>query len=242
MEKGEYRKMYELENRHFWFVGKRFFIDAFLNRILQKDLKILDIGSGTGGLTKYLNRYGDVVGLEKNDYACRLGKSHGLKIIKGEAESLPFGTGKFNLVTCLDVLYHRDVKDLDKVLIEIVRVLKKGGYFLMTDSAFEFLKSGHDVVLGGQRRFSLPQLENLLIKHNLEVIRASYIYFCLFPLVFLKRLVIDRLFGRKMKSDVSERNSLINSLLLAVIRMEAVFLKYISYPAGSSVIILARKK
>ena len=56
--------MYRLEDSHFWFVGKRYFIDSLLNKYKKGIKNILDLGSGTGGATKHLQKYGKVLVLK----------------------------------------------------------------------------------------------------------------------------------------------------------------------------------
>jgi ubiquinone/menaquinone biosynthesis C-methylase UbiE len=81
MRKSEFKKMFELEDKHFWFVGKRYFIKTIIDSFLPKsDLKILDIGCGTGGTTVLLKKYGKVIGLEKNKYAQKLAKKKDWKL------------------------------------------------------------------------------------------------------------------------------------------------------------------
>jgi 2-polyprenyl-6-hydroxyphenyl methylase/3-demethylubiquinone-9 3-methyltransferase len=46
----------------------------------------------------------------------------------GVGEALPYDTASFDAVVCVDVLEH--VADLNKVLAEVVRVLRPGGLFL----------------------------------------------------------------------------------------------------------------
>jgi len=242
MKLEEYKKMFLLEDKHFWFLGKRMFIKTLLNRYIpNKNLLILDIGSGTGGLTKFLNHYGKVIGLEKNKYATKLAKKRGLKIIYGDAQKLPFKKNLFSLITLFDVLYHKNIKDEKIVIKEVNRVLKNNGYFLITDSAFNFLKSIHDKALYGNKRFTLFYLRKILEKEGFRIIKSSYIFFFLFSLIFIKRKVLDR-FIKNNHSDLRELPKIINLFLMKLISFEAWLLKYINFPVGSSLIILAQKE
>lgn len=232
--------MYMLEETHFWFVGKRLFIKVLLNKYRDKIKNILDIGCGTGGTTKFLEGYGKVIGLEIDNYAIKFAKKRGVKVIKGNAERLPFASKSFDLVTILDVLYHKNVVSVKKVIQESYRVLKSGGYLLITDSAFDFLKSGHDKRMGGKRRFLISSLIKIIIDSRFEIIKKSYIFFFIFPLVLLKRKIIDFLI-KNSSSDVYRINPCLNKLLVFLIYFEVFLIKYFSFPFGSSLIILARK-
>ena len=241
MKKNEYVKMHRLENYHFWFAGKRYFIQIFLDQIKSQINKILDVGSGTGGTTKFLQSYGKVTGIEKNSLAIKLAKPQKLKIIQGEAENLPFNKGTFDLVTLFDVLYHQEVRSVNKVINEAKRVSKPSGYLLITDSALEILSGKHGRSVFEKRRFTLKDLENQLTKNGFAVIRSSYIFLSMFPLIFLKRVIIDKLIDTD-RSDVFSPPDVINSLFKAVLKAEAFLLYFFKLPMGSSLIILATKK
>ncbi|PIY71701.1 hypothetical protein COY87_04765 [Candidatus Roizmanbacteria bacterium CG_4_10_14_0_8_um_filter_33_9] len=241
MKKCEYDQMYMLEESHFWFVGKRMFINKYLKSIQSSITQILDVGSGTGGTTKWLGQFGDVIGLENNTHGVTLGKKRGVAVLKGNATKLPFNDNCFSLVTLLDVLYHKQIRDVDTVLREILRVLKPGGYLLITDSAFPFLFSTHDDFQSGNKRFTLGQLHKNLSNSGFQIDRSSYIFFFIFPLLLVKRKIINYFFP-PIRSDVNNVNVLMNWLLISLLKFESIFLSHISFPIGSSLIILAKKQ
>lgn len=49
MNIGAYQRLYELEEKHWWCIGKRKIVFSILNKYLQPQHKVLDIGCGTGG-------------------------------------------------------------------------------------------------------------------------------------------------------------------------------------------------
>lgn len=232
--------MNELEDTHFWFLAKREFVNSVLYQYKNYIKNILDVGSGTGGMTKHLYKFGRVVGIENNDLAISLSKKRRLKIIKGKAQKLPFTSNSFDLVTFFDVLYHKKIGEEKGVLDEAYRVLKPNGYILITDSAFEFLKSGHDIATQGKKRYRLGDIITLLHNSKFEIIKKSYIYFSIFPMVIVKRILINKVLN-KNDSDVASVQSIINNILYKILKIEAFFLRYISFPFGSSVLVLAKK-
>jgi len=63
----ELAKMAALEDRYWWFVGRRFIVAALLRHFGQPATNpplILDLGCGTGGSLGLLRRFGRVVGLD----------------------------------------------------------------------------------------------------------------------------------------------------------------------------------
>lgn len=121
MKKEEYYKMFNFEDSHFWFLGKRFFIRTILDKYIpKKKLLILDLGCGTGGISVFLKKYGRVIGLEKNKIAIHLAKKRNLKIIQQDIQKpLPFSNNSFDLITILDVLYHKNIKNIDLIILII---------------------------------------------------------------------------------------------------------------------------
>ena len=246
MQSNEYQPMFDQEDAHWWFVGKRHFAQSLLSRIdLGKKTKILDLGCGTGGMTKFLEKFGQVTGVEKNRHAVRLCKKRGLKVIEGSANKVPIRSGKrkdhlFDLITIFDVLYHRQV-DEDAVLSEANRLLKTKGYLLVTDCALPFFWSVHDENMMAKKRFRKSELEQLLIKHGFTPIKSSYIYFFTFPLFAFQRLYL-KIFQPKQVATVGQVNWFVNQFLKYLLEFESLVLRWIpSYPVGSSIIILAQK-
>ncbi len=241
MNKQEYIKMYDLEDNHFWFLGKRAFVDSTLTRYKSVIKKILDIGSGTGGMTNYMSRFGAVTGIEKNHLALSLSKKRNINVVYGVAEKLNFKNNTFDLVTIFDVLYHKNVSDESKVLKEAYRVLKPNGLILITDSAHSFLKGPHDIATHGLRRYSLTQMAEVVENANFEIVKKSYIFMTITPAVILKRLILDRIIGNN-SSDVNKLPEILNKIFLILINVEAAIYKHFSLPFGTSVLILAKKR
>lgn len=148
MDKDEYRKHFELEEDFWWFAGRRKIIQNIFKTfaIPDKKLNILDIGCGTGFNLKFFQTYGNSFGCDISEDALYYCQKRDLKKIAcTDAEKLPYKDESFDLVTLLDVLYHKNVQNDINVLLEAYRVLKKGSYLLITDSAFNFLRSKHDI-------------------------------------------------------------------------------------------------
>jgi len=201
---------------------------------------ILDIGAGTGGTTKFLKTYGEVMGLEANPLARSLAQKRGLRVVAGTAEKLPFEKEKFDIVTVFDVLYHQNIGSDIKVLQEAHRVLKPKGYLVITDCALPFLKSPHDEVMQARERYTKKELMEKIEKAGFRVEKASYVFFLVFPLTLLKRL-LDRL-TKSHSSNVSPVPKILNHLLLTICHVEAWCLKVINFPWGSSIVIRAKKQ
>jgi SAM-dependent methyltransferase len=96
------------------------------------DKTLLDIGCGDGALASDLARRGAIVtGLDADSVmiaaARRRAEIEGtqLHLVDGQAERLPFNDATFDLVIAVTVLCF--VRDAERALIEMARVLKPGG-------------------------------------------------------------------------------------------------------------------
>ena len=113
---------------HVNFARKRLVLDVGcgggknLERILKQSKQInavgVDISTASVQVTK-----------KKNSRAVKDGR---LQVVQGQAESLPFASNLFDLVTAFETVYFWDV---EKGFAEVYRTLKKGGQFLIVNES-----------------------------------------------------------------------------------------------------------
>jgi hypothetical protein len=130
------------------------------------------------------------------------------------------------------------------VLVEAYRVLKKGSYLLITDSAFNFLRSKHDVAFHTRERYNRKVLRERLEKANFSIALMSYFNFFLFFIVVLVRIMEKKAVkkGKKIESNLKPVHKRTNAFLYNILKLEASLLKYIRFPFGSSILCLAKKQ
>lgn len=242
----EYETMYRLENRHWWFLAKKRYIKTILDLYLEKkEYTILDIGCGTGGMMELLKDYGRVFGMDHHGTACEFShRRNQFPLIKGDANLLPFKKGTFHLITLLDVLYHQHILNDEEVLRQIHELLVPNGLLLITDSAFDFLKSTHDMAVMARHRYTLKELGAKLKASHFSIQKSTYLYFIIFPLVVLSRLMGKltlRFLKPAIRSDLKETNPYLNKGLAAVLFWEGKLLRQVAFPCGSSLLILGEK-
>jgi len=108
---------------------------------LNETHKVLDIGAGFGGASRYMAKtFGcKVVALNlseaENERDRKMNKEQNLDqlvdVVDGSFESIPFPDASFDLVWSQDAILHSG--DRKKVVAEVSRVLKPGGSFIFTD-------------------------------------------------------------------------------------------------------------
>jgi len=243
MEQHTYSIMFEVEEKHWWFAGRRRIIASFVERVCR-DLgnprpRILDVGCGTGANLQMLAEFGDAEGVDVSAEALDFCRSRGLaKVEQGAAESLPFADASFDLVTGLDVVEHLD--DDIAGLSEMRRVLRQGGRAVLFVPAFMFLWGVQDDISNHRRRYTLPELKQKLSEAGLVVERASYANITFFAPILLGR-VLMRLTGLRPASENNITIGALNGLLGRIFGAESWWLRYLSFPFGVSIICVARK-
>ncbi|MFH0788807.1 MAG: methyltransferase domain-containing protein [Pseudomonadota bacterium] len=242
----EYETMYQLEDRHWWFVSKRNFVKTVLDQFLKgQGSNVLDVGSGTGGMLKLLSSYGRVFGIELHRQACELSRRRDNPfIIQGNAHQLPFKKESFDLITLFDVLYHQHVLDDETIIRQLHDLLVPGGLLMITDSAFEFLKSRHDLAVMARHRYTLGELRDKLTRCHFTVLKRTYLFCSIFPAVVIARWLGKILLAfstPKIHSDLKLTPPALNRLLVKIHTWEGKRLRVWNFPFGSSLLILGRK-
>lgn len=99
--------------------------------------RVLDVGCGMGGFVTALKQRGaDARGLDFNFDYCRITDLRGLRYdlaleaVQAAGEKIPFRDESFDAVTCWDILEH--VQNPQRVLAEVGRVLRPGGFAFLT--------------------------------------------------------------------------------------------------------------
>lgn len=241
MRSALYRQMAEVEERHWWFVGRRAIVESIIKELpLGSDARILDAGCGTGGNLSMLSRYGRVDALEHDEQARRLANEKSLAtVVAGTLpHSISLPQGEFDLITLLDVLEHVD--DDRGSLQALLALLKPGGYLVITVPCYEFLWSAHDDTHHHRRRYTLSKLRALAKDCGFNVIYDSYFNTLLFPIAVVARLA-TRLLKARGSSDLKMPHPLLNRALGRVFKLERHLLSRLSLPFGVSAILLATK-
>lgn len=235
--------MAERERTYWWHLGRLRIIEAYIQKALKqkKNVKILNIGCGTGGTINMLETFGVTDNVDISDDAIKFMKQSGFKrITKVDGIKLPFKNKSYDMVGAFDVLEHID-KQVE-ALKEWKRVLKDDGAIIVTVPAYQWLWTDHDVSLHHMRRYTIKRLNIAANQAGLKAEKKSYAIVFSLPLVIGFRLM-NKLMHRKTDSETSYvdvpdwTNSLFSNLLYG----EAKLHKKISFPAGTSVIAIFRK-
>ncbi|MGE3268355.1 MAG: class I SAM-dependent methyltransferase [Chloroflexota bacterium] len=248
MEREQYDLMFAQEERHWWYLGMRRISAALLQkfppRMTDGEVRrpeILDAGCGSGGMTRYLQHFGRVTGIDLAPEALTLAKQRGLtRLARSSVGAIPFQDGTFDIVTSFDVLYHLNVNDDRVALSEIHRVLKPGGVALIRLPAFDWIRGAHDTVVHTRHRYTRDELAGKLEDVGFLLEHSTYANFLLFPLAPAKRYLEMRQ-GSHEATDLWRPPGPINRLLADLLSLEAVPARSVGLPWGLSVFAVARR-
>lgn len=189
-ERGEYHRTPDI--RWSYLPVYRMKLDYVRNyfRAVYPNIRILDVGCGEGVMVEEYSKKGyDITGVDLN-----YGSKH---VIRGDARSLPFKDGRFDIVLALDVLEHVDYNDQHKVLEEMKRVLKPNGKALISVpnlahliSRLSFLIRGKPIRTSSPERhigeLTLYEWKRIITDHKFTINKTKGLFPTL-PLVSLLR-------------------------------------------------------
>ncbi len=110
----------------------------FKNNVFVDNKKILDLGCGIGGYAEAFMQVSDhVVGVDlQNNF-----NSRKFTRVISDASTLPFLDNYYDFVLCTSMIEH--VPNANQLVLEILRVTKSNGYFLLSYPPFYSIKGGH---------------------------------------------------------------------------------------------------
>jgi SAM-dependent methyltransferase len=217
MDENEIRKSAALEERHWWYAGRRAMVRRELRGLTPG--RALDVGCGMGGNTATLRELGwAVTGLDYAPASLEAARARGLSLVRGDARRLPFVDGAFDLVLSTDAWEHVDPDDL--VAQESFRVLRPGGTLFVAVPAGMDLWSDHDVALGHHRRYERDRLVALVEDAGFAVDEVFGWNVLLRPVARARRRRPERRKGEG-HSEMEQVHPLVNAGLRAVVAAEA---------------------
>ena len=242
METAEYLKLAEVEDSMWYFRA----LHAHATNLIRSHHSgavgaLLDGGCGTGGFIRRVSPLFPKLqfyGIDLFQIACDLAHGRGTpRIARASLTRLPFADRSMAVVTSLDVIQH--VADHQAAASEIFRVLEPGGLAVINAPAYMWLWSYHDTATGAERRYTLPEMIQLLAGAGFEIVQSTYWNFLPLPIVAAKRKVFAR-FGES--DDVKLYPQWAERVLGTVMAAERSWIGSVSrLPAGSSVLVAARK-
>lgn len=228
-----HRFLKEVTQKHPWFEARREIIFSNLSRIIMPPAYVLDIGCGVGGLSKFLAERGyKVVGCDLF-YEALEELSSKFKKVQADAFKLPFKDNSFDLIGLFDVLEH--FSDDAKLFKEALRIVKDGGFIVVTVPARKELWSYFDEFSYHKRRYSKGALKKLIETYALKPIVLKYMFFLLYLPMWISRM------KRKSIEEEFNVNFISKNLLKIIFKIERYISQFLPLFIGTSLIAIAQK-
>jgi SAM-dependent methyltransferase len=198
-----------VEERHWWFAGRRRIVRALLERIVPpaEDRTVVDIGCGTGAtigsLTDAYRCVGIDIAREAIDRAAA--RYPEVRFVHGVApDDLGEVAARADAFLLMDVLEH--VADDIALFSSVVSAARPGAYFVLTVPATPSLWSEHDIRFGHFRRYTSARLAEVWARLPVHPLLVSHFNTRLYPGIRLVR-AMGRLLGWTAGQEGSDLGS-----------------------------------
>lgn len=246
MENNTYNSIFQSEDSHWWFVGRRKYVNRLLAHFLPDNalLEMCEVGCGSGGNLSMLASYGIVDAMEMDELALDRARQRNVKRSRKYAQGwLPDNmklTGPYDAVVALDVIEH--IEDDVQSLEVIGATLKSSGILVITVPAYQWMWSAHDEANHHKRRYSRPELKKRLEQAGFDVLYASYFNTLMFPVAVLVR-IIQRILprNRALIDEFKMPAPAVNRLLIWLFGLESKLSGRVKIPFGLSISIVAKR-
>ncbi|MDO8468734.1 MAG: class I SAM-dependent methyltransferase [Candidatus Peribacter sp.] len=216
----------DLEERHWWFLGRRAIFRSLLTRAVppSKDRLILDVGCGTGGNTAAFRDLYTCVGIDPSLDAVTFAQQRfpNIEFRHGYApQDCRDLLQKADAVLFLDVLEH--VQDDFALVSQLLAGMKSGAYLFIAAPGDPELWGPHDRGFEHERRYSLPRFRMLWEGLPVEECVCSALNARLYPIAKLSRL-FSRFRGKALgpgQTDLSLPSAPVNALLYRIFAGES---------------------
>ena len=239
----------ELTTYHENAAGDNHFIDQASRHYTLTQLKknlstvtkptILEIGCSSGYMLQKIQQSIPHATLIGSDVVYKplleLSKRLPIPLLRFDILQCPLPDNCIDAIILLNVLEH--IEDDTSALRQICRILKPNGVLILEVPAGPHLYDAHDKICMHFRRYKLSNLCQLITQQGFMLVNRSHLGTFIYPAFFLAKLWNKRLLS---KSDIEQRQLMEkkirqtskNKLLSALMHMELILGKWISYPFG----------
>jgi SAM-dependent methyltransferase len=251
----QYQQLAETEDSHWWHRSRLTLAGRYIARMkLGPHARILDVGCGTGGTTRFLQHHGAVVGIDRSplSLAHARRKAREASLVQADANRLGalFAPASFDLITFFNVLYHQWMTDDQAIINGAARLLRPGGHLLLTEPAFAAMMRHHDRLDMGKRRYRLSDFRRFFETAGLGYRSGQYFNALAVP-ACLALALRDRLWSRPAEGEGDDESgpagemavpaAPLNEAVHRYMGIESRVLGALSIPVGVTLIAVARK-
>jgi SAM-dependent methyltransferase len=244
-EPEHFEKLFALEAGHFWFRARNRLIQWALARYFPGARSFCEIGCGTGYVLCAVREalpgaalWGSEVYVDGLPFAAR--RVPWARLMQMDARAIPF-EAEFDAMGAFDVIEH--IEEDRAVLREMHRALGPGGGLLLTAPQHPRLWSWMDDVAHHVRRYTAAELRAKVEEAGFRIERMSSFVSLLLPAMMLSRLGRRKAAVRADPYAEFKMSPAVNRVLEWVLGLERGLIRAgVSFPAGGSLLVVARKR
>jgi len=234
-----FKYLFQVESKHFWFIGRNKIIENCVRRVYRSlhGKLFLEVGCGTGFVLAALERMGFVVtGLDMHAVALTFAaKRTKARLICADMRDY-HAYGRFDIVGAFDVVEH--VVNDGAFIAQCAKFLKPHGALMITVPAGMEVWTDFDRFSGHKRRYSKATLQLLLESHGFNVTFIQYFGF----FQYLPHLIAKKYVSSDVPGFLHPPVYVINMILQWSMIIESKLMYYLSFPFGTSLIAVAKKR
>lgn len=233
-----------VEAGHFWFVGRNAILTNCMRRYFSTAKNILEIGCGTGFVLSNTRKNFPQASLSGSDIfteglAYAKQRVPDAALFQMDACHIPF-RDEFDLICSFDVLEH--IEDDQAALNQIYQASCVGGGLILTVPQHRWLWSSTDDYAHHKRRYTRGELKSRVENAGFKVEYVTSFVSLLLPVMLASRLLQKSDAAADQMDAGFKIGKLANTLLGAVMNIERWLISCgISFPAGGSLLLVARK-
>jgi SAM-dependent methyltransferase len=233
-----------LEAGNFWFEARNRLLVWALRRYFPAATSFLEIGCGTGFVLAGIQRALPALALSGAEvfseglvYAAE--RVPGAALLQMDARRMPFEE-EFDVIGAFDVLEH--IEEDEAVLSEMFRAVRGGGGIMLSVPQHPVLWSQSDEHARHKRRYTRGELMDKVRRAGFEIARATSFVSLLLPVLAASRLAAGATRRRDALPELAVGRGM-NAVLTRVLAVErALIERGVSFPAGGSLLVVARKR
>jgi 2-polyprenyl-3-methyl-5-hydroxy-6-metoxy-1,4-benzoquinol methylase len=230
----------DMESKHFWFKTRRDKITQLFQQKIEKNMRILEIGGGTGFVSQELKNQGFSIEMGDIHYnGLKYAQEKGIeKLYQFDLFNPPFRK-EFDVICLFDVLEHQ--KEDKKALECLKRMLKPQGKIILTVPAHQWLWNRDDQINGHYRRYTKKSLAQICKDCHLKIKHVEYFFTFIVPFLYL-RTFLNPATNIQIKTDEKLKMNLplgMNSVCTFLTKLEFRLAKLLPNGMGGSLLMMA---
>lgn len=235
--------IHSVEDYHFWFRTRAKYIVRIIKKFINKDAQIIDIGAGSGNVSRILKDEGYKMAVGEIQLpGLYWAKKYGIKDLYQFDLNLPVFRNHFDVVCLFDVLEHLENDDL--AIKSVKTMLREKGKVVITVPAHKWLWNKRDVLERHRRRYELKEIKDLFLQNGFKIIMCKHFFVSILPLLVVRKFFSCAEGVECLQNKIGDNvkiNPLVNKLLYYMVTLENLILGKFSLKIGGSITVVAEK-